>query len=103
MELISKKLLEELMGSVQEFIPEEHRVRYCKFGDFDEWHEIDIYKIVFLCKEWAWDVYRASLVTYLSSDGWWSEIGEMRFNADTESDVVFKACECLLREEVPCE
>ncbi len=50
----TKALVSDVLGGVQEFIPEEERIRYCMIGDYDSWKEIDIHRFVHKCKEWAW-------------------------------------------------
>ena len=51
--MISKELLSEVLGEIQEFSYLTDGIYYCLLGDFDEWHTINIYELAHKCKEWA--------------------------------------------------
>ena len=104
---ISKKLLEVLVGPVQEFIQEDSIITYCKLGDFDSWKSISIYQLAFDIKEWAYNQgldtisshittgvvsgkkrYNCKIVKYRA----FTLVFSREFMADSEIEAIFKAC-----------
>ena len=104
--MISKKLLSEVLGEVQEFIPEEHRVRYCKMGEFDDWKEINIYEFMHKCKVWANNLSQKRYQLYSGIEAsrlntslveiYSGAIKQHEISAESEPEAVFEACEWIL-------
>ena len=106
---MTKELLSAILGPIQEFIPEEHRVRYCFVGDFDDWKDISTTDLAALAKDW---VIQFKLILYsgrMLSDGDFSYscfIPESclkpvkRLYASTEAEAILKMAEWILEKEI---
>ena len=101
--MISKKLLDEILGDIQDYEINDNIIKYCKLGDYDYWQEINIYEFVHRCKEWAF--YRDKWISSQFSDAsaavsWGSPIKHKKFkHCGSEPEAIFKACEWILGEE----
>lgn len=118
---VSKKLVEAIIGEdiYGTIFVKDNVVQYTTLGtteyafDMLENHEINIYEFAFKCKEWA--VNLSPNKHALSSYPRWGDIRNYKktngfyyicqhlvsgaqFEAETEPEAIFKACEWLLNE-----
>ena len=71
----------------------------------DRWQEINIYELANKCKEWA-HTYKLSVRSFNGYGGWFCTISSWddstfkskEFNATTEPEAIFKACDYILNE-----
>ena len=113
---ISKELLIEILGSeykqrlVDWFqIEDDNFLRtYYDCGSYDDKGrptglglEINIYEFVFKCKEWARDKYNITISSALYSNyaKSWNVDKDKSYTAETEAEVIIKACEWILKNK----
>jgi hypothetical protein len=109
MKLPSKELLSEVLGrDVYKVKDIENNTLIYGCLVHDGWYdEINIYELAHKCKEWALSVYnnidfmvygrsQCDLIIFTQPD----DI-KYNFNADTEIEAIFKACEWIL-EQTKC-
>lgn len=112
---ISKELLSEVIGKeIREFAIEKNELRYILEDDnnsIPELYYINIYELAHKCKEWAFDSFYLSIITFkINDDLYKCEIADIKdslgewsnkysFRIDNEIKAIFKACEWILDNE----
>ena len=103
--MISKELLSEVLNQIIESVhkpKDSNKINYTvSFGGY--W-SINIYELAHMCKEWAEKQTHYEFVVYagdvyLTDQGLGGEGGfycEELFEADTEPEAIFKACQWIL-------
>lgn len=104
--MVSKELLDEVLGfNATKIGPHPTIPTLIQFFDF-YWRSIEVYKLAYLCKEWASnkDLYIVSFVSYATQGMGEATVydvdGKLKtFTEDKEYIAIFKACEWILKEK----
>lgn len=109
--MISKELLSEVLKLKIDLVEvDTHRNKifyYCnQFGRMTG--EISPFELAFLCKEWAWETYKLSIISGFSISG--NKIANImvkrislcqhHYKAETEYEAIFQACEWIFKEKL---
>ena len=108
--MISKELLSEVLKLKVNLVEvDAYRNRifyYCnQFGRITG--EINTFELAYLCKEWAWNTHKLSIISGFSISG--NRIANImvkrmslcqhHYKAETEHEAIFQACEWILMEK----
>ena len=100
--MISKELLSEVLGFDPVVVEYEGSMvicyEYSAKGKPVNGHEINIHELAHKCKEWALKVYNISLQSnfYLDVSFCGFNGNSKRFEAESEPEAIFKACQLIL-------
>lgn len=111
--MISKELLSEVLDcNIYEILPESEIIgspkviQYRTKNSFIPFDYINIYELANKCKEWA-HTYKLSVRSFNGYGGWFCTISSWddstfkskEFNATTEPEAIFKACQWILENK----
>ncbi len=111
--MISKELLSEILNienerisrTVDKFCFPNTNTIAVQYYMTDGWQHINIYELAFMCKSWALDKNQSLTSWAFKTDSAFCEIGSREdsdynfFEADTEIEAIFKACEWILKDK----
>jgi hypothetical protein len=99
---ISKELLSEVLGTSARDVRLSNNTLICLVGNGSE-YRVNIYELQNKCKEWALLNDYSCMSRPRLFGGWLSElmgdygVEDTQFDADSEPETVFKACQWILK------